>query len=102
MRDSRDNPDSSVSASDGSWRSREWRRGRPHIFIGILLMVAGVLLTVDRLGLFDTIGVLRWWPALIIAMGASLALGRPDRGGRYWGMFLVLIGACLLLKSLGL
>jgi predicted membrane protein len=88
--------------TDRSWRSGEWRHGRPRVFIGILLMIAGVLLTADRFGLFATTQVLRWWPVMIIAMGASLWLSRADRRGRFWGMFWVIFGIALLLKSLGL
>ena len=52
MPDTRDISNSPVPAGDSSWRSGEWRHGRPRVFVGILLMIAGILLTLDRLGLF--------------------------------------------------
>jgi hypothetical protein len=90
-------------------RPDDWRFRRPQVLIGILLMVAGLVLVVDRLGLLATVGIWRFWPVLVIAMGASMFVSEPDSHRRFWqsrrrfwGTFWTLLGIWLLLRSLGI
>src|SRR5262245_7704582 len=59
-------------------RSRRSRARR--IFWGVMLIIAGVVLMLDRLGIVD-LGYLgmwwTWWPALVI-VGGLAALVTPD------------------------
>lgn len=67
------------------------RRGRS-IFWGITLIVLGLLFTVDKLDLFETMDLLRdWWPVLLIAFG--IASGAYVVAG---------VGVWLLIGGLGL
>jgi hypothetical protein len=109
MSDTPDTQSPPSTATAGSSRPDQWRHRRPQVFIGILLMVAGLVLVVDRLGLLATAGIWRYWPILVIAMGASMFVGAPDSQRRFWGShrrfwgtFWTLLGAWLLLRSLGI
>jgi hypothetical protein len=73
----------------------------PQLAIGIFIMIAGVLLTLERLHVLDAVGLFRLWPAAVIAVGGSM-LVRGDRKGRFWGWTLVILGVWLLLNTLGI
>lgn len=79
------------------------RSTTPQLIIGVLIMVAGLLLMVDRLDLLEFTGILRFWPIVVIAIGASLLVrpGAPPQT-RFWGWVWLGIGTWLLLNSLGL
>jgi predicted membrane protein len=77
------------------------RAATPQLVVGILLMVAGILLTADRLNLFDVTGVLRLWPMALVAVGALMLAQRSDPQGRLWGAVWLFLGVWLLLRSLG-
>ena len=74
----------------------------PQLVVGIFIMIAGIVLTVDRLNLFELTGVLRLWPAAIIAIGAGMLIQRSDAPGRFWGTVWLGLGGWLLLNSLGI
>lgn len=73
---------------------------------GVGLVVLGLVLFVDRLGLIDAEYALRFWPLLLIAFGAQQLLS-PHAGGptgagplRVNGIAWTVIGGLLLLSSL--
>jgi predicted membrane protein len=78
------------------------RTATPQLIIGVFIMIAGLLLTADRLDLFDFTGVLRFWPVPIIGMGLGMLVNRTDSQGRFWGSVWLLLGTWLLLNSLGI
>jgi hypothetical protein len=74
----------------------------PQLAIGFFIMIAGILLALERLNVLEAVGVLRLWPAVPIAIGGSMLLRAADAKGRFWGWTLVLLGSWLLLNTLGI
>jgi hypothetical protein len=102
MADTPESPATQSSETRGLWRRGDWRHRGLQIYAGIFLMFAGMVLTVDRLGLLATTGLARYWPIIVIVPGVVLLLGRPDSRGRFWGAFWCFLGGWLLLRSLGI
>ncbi|MEO6080311.1 MAG: DUF5668 domain-containing protein [Steroidobacteraceae bacterium] len=102
MPDTPESPDTLSSVTHRPWRRRAWRHRGLQIYAGIFLMFAGVVMTVDRLGLLATTGLARYWPVFVIVPGVGLLVGRPDSRGRFWGAFWCFLGGWLLLRSLGI
>lgn len=76
-------------------------------FWGLLLIAAGVLFLLDRIGLFTVdFGTLfkTYWPVLIIVFGLSGALSsiRSTLAGGIWNLIICAVGVILLLRNLGL
>jgi predicted membrane protein len=76
-------------------------RSVPQLIFGLIVIVVGVLLTLDTLGIADAEYYLRYWPAGLIALGLAKAWqSRDGHGGTFGGLVLVVIGSILLLESL--
>ena len=72
----------------------------PKLVVGVAIIVAGLVLTLDNLGLIEAHTILKLWPLILVAIGAAKI--RQDRGGSsLGGWFLVLGGAFLLLFTFG-
>jgi predicted membrane protein len=72
----------------------------PKLVVGVAIIVAGLVLTLDNLGLIEAHTILKLWPLVLVAIGAAKI--RQDRGGSsLGGWFLVLGGAFLLLFTFG-
>jgi predicted membrane protein len=68
--------------------------------VGVAIIVAGLVLTLDNLGLIQAHTIFKLWPLVLVAMGVAKI--RQDRGGSSMGgWFLVLGGAFLLLFTFG-
>lgn len=68
----------------------------PKLVLGVAIIVAGLVLTLDNLGLIEAHTILKLWPLVLVAMGVAKI--RQDRnGGGMGGWFLVLGGVFLLL-----
>jgi hypothetical protein len=63
------------------------------LIVGLFFAVAGLLMTADNLDLIDASQYLRYWPAVVIAVGL-IKLADPAR--RLAGFLLTLAGASLL------
>jgi hypothetical protein len=74
----------------------------PQLAIGFFIMVAGILLALERLNVLEVVGLLRLWPIVPITIGGSMLLRANDAKRRFWGWTLVLLGSWLLLNTLGL
>ena len=72
------------------------------LIFGLIVMTLGVLWTLDNLGLVDSDRVLRWWPTVIIAIGAAKLVGLATRQHLVWGATFVVAGLLLLAGQLGL
>jgi len=71
----------------------------PRLVFGLLLMAAGVLFTLDNLGLLYADRWLRFWPLGLIAVG----VGRFNSSARHsGGVVWILVGSVLLLDNLDL
>lgn len=73
----------------------------PRLIVGFGIALFGVVLVLDRLNLVDAGEVLRWWPVVIIAVGALLfSQARRHASGGINGVIVMLIGGWFLLNSL--
>lgn len=82
--------------------STEHKVDRNALGVGIALLVIGVALSLARLDLIDLEGAARFWPLLLMAAGAWQLVTGAKRRKRRRGAIVVLIGAWLLVSSLGL
>ncbi|MBI5709398.1 MAG: hypothetical protein HZC42_03715 [Candidatus Eisenbacteria bacterium] len=71
------------------------------LIFGLFVIVMGVLFTLDNLGLADAGEILRWWPLALIAYGVARLSGFCCRQSAVPGALFTLVGAWLLLHSLG-
>ncbi len=72
----------------------------PKLVVGVAIIVAGLVLTLDNLGLIEAHVIFRLWPLVLVAVGvAKLRQDRPHGGMGGW--FLILGGAFLLLFNFG-
>jgi predicted membrane protein len=76
-------------------------RNPPKFVIGVFLVLMGVVLALDQLGLVQANHLLRFWPAALIILGLVM-LQRRERQGALRGLVLIVVGGWLLLNTLGL
>jgi predicted membrane protein len=84
--------------------NREVGRGgviTPRLIVGAAIVLFGVVLVLDRLNLVVADQILRWWPAVIIAIGALIYTQARRTGGGVNGIIIMIIGSWLLLNSVG-
>lgn len=75
----------------------------PQLVIGVFIVALGVLLMLDRLDVLTIAArLLRFWPVGLMVLGVSILARRDDAHGRFWGFFWIVVGAWLLLNTLGL
>jgi cell wall-active antibiotic response 4TMS protein YvqF len=72
------------------------------LIFGLIVMTLGVLWTLDNLGIVESDQVIRWWPVVVIAIGASKLVGFATRRHLVWGVTFVIAGFLLLAGQLGL
>jgi predicted membrane protein len=73
----------------------------PKFIIGVCLVLMGVVLGLDRLGVLQAHHVLRFWPAALILVGLVM-LQRGERHSALRALVLIVVGGWLLLNTLGL
>jgi predicted membrane protein len=73
----------------------------PKFIIGVCLVLMGVVLTLDRLGVLQAHHVLRFWPAALILVGLVM-LQRGERHSALRALVLIVVGGWLLLNTLDL
>jgi len=74
----------------------------PRLVVGLAIALFGVLLVLDRANLTLAAQVLRFWPAVLIVLGASIFAQSRKVGGGVNGILLMALGGWLLLNSLGI
>jgi predicted membrane protein len=74
----------------------------PQLILGAFLILFGVLLTLDRLELVEAGRSLRFWPVVLIALGAWVVVERGQSGRSFPGYVMIVVGALLLLNSVGI
>jgi predicted membrane protein len=72
----------------------------PQLVLGFLIIAVGVIFTLDNLDIVNAHHVLRYWPALLIIYGAVKTFSPDTRGGQFWGVVLMFVGAGLLIDKL--
>ena len=68
----------------------------PKLVVGVAIIVAGLVLTLDNLGLIEAHTIFKLWPLVLVVMGIA-KLRQEGGGGGLSGWFLVLGGCFLLL-----
>lgn len=74
-------------------------RVTPRVVLGLCVMLAGLVLALDSLGLVDGGTIFRFWPLAIIAVGIVKWLSPAPQ--RMSAVFWILAGAAFLLVTLG-
>jgi predicted membrane protein len=75
-------------------------RFTPQALVGVIVIVVGVLFTLDNLNLIDATDYLQYWPAGLVAVGL-LKLWQARHGqGIVGGLFLVGLGSWMLLERI--
>ena len=74
----------------------------PHLMFGLLIILLGVVFTLDNLELADAGNYLQYWPAGLIAIGLTkLAQVRAGQGSPVGGVLFIVVGAWMLLDTTG-
>jgi predicted membrane protein len=76
-------------------------RVTPKFIIGVCLVLMGVVLALDQIGVVQAHHVLRFWPAALILVGLVM-LQRGERHSALRALVLIVVGGWLLLNTLGL
>lgn len=81
-------------------RRQRFRSGGGGIVIGGLIVVIGLMLLLDNMGIVRFHDVWRYWPVLLIIYGVSRILECHRPSGYVWGGLITLAGALFLLDNL--
>jgi hypothetical protein len=71
----------------------------PRILPGVIVAVAGIVLLLNSFDILDLGGLRRYWPLLLIALGAHLAF---EGSNKTFGAIVASVGVALQLDNLGL
>jgi predicted membrane protein len=71
----------------------------PRLIIGLAILALGALWTLDNLNLLESEDFTRWWPAVLIAIGAVQFFNRKTN--RIGPVLLMVAGALLLAMTVG-
>lgn len=80
--------------------SKSLWRIRPQVVLGLIIIVIGVLLTLDNLNMIYAREYLRYWPALLMVYGIVKILSPETHASRFLGVVLTFIGAAMLVDRL--
>jgi predicted membrane protein len=69
--------------------------------MGAAAVLIGILLLLDNFDVLDARVYLRFWPLILVAFGGARILYSTNRGGRFVGVVIALIGVILLTRELG-
>ena len=83
-------------------RRRRWENRGPGagIALGGIIVLVGLALLLDNMGIVSFRDVWRYWPVLLIVYGVSRVLSCHRTSGYIWGGAIALIGTFLLLDNL--
>jgi predicted membrane protein len=74
-------------------------RFTPQLLTGMIIIVVGVLFTLDNLALIDAHRYVRFWPSALILVGVLKIWQARAGGGAFAGFLFVIAGAWLLLDA---
>ena len=69
------------------------------LIIGLVLVTLGALWTMDNLGLVDASTILRWWPAVLVAVGLMKVTGLGMQRTVATGWLFTIAGGVMLLHA---
>lgn len=70
-------------------------RMTPQAVLGALIVVLGVLLTLDNLNVFEVDHILQFWPLIFVAVGLAKVTQSDTTSGRVFGGVLILLGTVM-------
>jgi predicted membrane protein len=73
----------------------------PRFILGVFIVLVGVALALDRLGVVQAHHLMRFWPAVLIVFGLTV-LQRGRSHSAVVGVLLIIVGSWLLLNTLGI
>jgi len=71
------------------------------IVVGILILLAGVLLLLDKMDIGVNVDIGDFWPVIIIVIGVGKILQPKENRQLYWGIVITAVGTLFLLNNLG-
>ena len=71
------------------------------LVFGVIVLLAGVVLLLSEFGFIEADRVFRFWPMILIVIGAFNLFSDCARGRRIWGGVIVIIGVLFQLENLG-
>jgi hypothetical protein len=74
-------------------------RATPQLVLGLIVLIAGVLFTLDNLDVLNAGDYLRFWPLAVIAVGLAKLIDASSAPGRLAGIVLISVGGLLLLNN---
>jgi predicted membrane protein len=74
----------------------------PHLMFGLMIILVGVVFTLDNLNIAHAEDYLRFWPLGLIAIGlAKIWQDRQEQGSPIGGILFTLVGSWLMLDTFG-
>ncbi|MBV9612374.1 MAG: hypothetical protein JO091_07870 [Acidobacteriaceae bacterium] len=86
-----------------AWRRRRWDCGggaTPRVFGAIFLIVAGVLLFLDDIGILRVHNIWDFWPLVLVGIGFSRLVTARSMAERFFGIVVGVFGVLFLLLTL--
>lgn len=80
--------------------TRSGWRATPQVVLGLIIVVIGVLFTLDNMDIIYAHDYLRYWPILIVIYGIAKMAQPRSAQGRFAGLIFTLIGLALLLDKM--
>jgi predicted membrane protein len=76
------------------------RSGMSGILIGAVIVIIGLMLLLDNMGVVRIYDAWRFWPIILVVVGVSKVLEGRSPATYVWGGMMALVGALLLLNNL--
>lgn len=100
-RDVHDRIQRKMARFEDKMRRRQYRHsGSSGIVIGAIIVLVGLGLLLDNMGIVQFRDVWRYWPVLLIVYGVSRILSCQAVSSLVWGGVVALVGAFILLDNL--
>jgi Domain of unknown function (DUF5668)/Cell wall-active antibiotics response 4TMS YvqF len=71
------------------------------VLVGTILAGVGVMLLLENLDIPFMDEIWRWWPVILIGIGAARVVTSWGMGGKIWGSAMIFIGGLFLLHNFG-
>jgi predicted membrane protein len=72
------------------------------LFIGLFIIILGLLFTLENLGILYAHDYLKFWPILLVFYGVSRYIRYETMSQRAWGVFWILIGSFMVFDRMEL
>jgi predicted membrane protein len=79
-------------------RTRTWIT--PGFAFGVVVLLLGLVLTLETFGLFEVGRFIRYWPVVLIVVGVAQLVQAASTGSRPAGLALIFLGSAFLLVTL--